>query len=132
MSCNAIRERGTDKMSGSPKIILLADDNQRFRTIISRMIQKIFPRVTVLKARDGQEAINYLESQSSFDLIITDANMPKKNGRDVLATAKLIFPQAPVILITGGTELSTLGFDMVLIKPFELGLFKKTITKLCT
>jgi len=79
---------GTDKYK-----VLLVDDSPDDR-FFERIILERSPKFIVVgEARDGQEAMDYLQGKGDFpDLILLDLKMPRKNGFDVLQwiqTAKL-------------------------------------------
>ena len=79
---------GTDKYK-----VLLVDDSPDDR-FFERIILERSPKFIVVgEARDGQEAMDYLQGKGDFpDLVLLDLKMPRKNGFDVLQwiqTAKL-------------------------------------------
>lgn len=89
----------------------------------------------VVTAVDGRQAIDFLETHT-FDLIITDCNMPGTSGLEVARAANRIDPRCPIIVISGHP--SSEG-DMSLIrqpraayvqKPFDVGLIQKTAARL--
>jgi CheY-like chemotaxis protein len=59
----------------------------------------------VTEVQSGVEALQILESNSSFDVVITDYAMPQMNGRDLALQIKKLFPKMPIILATGYAEL---------------------------
>ena len=62
--------------------VLLADDSKTMRTIVRRSLQALgFSDVS--EAADGVEAIN-LFRQAQFNLVLTDWNMPNKDGLAVI------------------------------------------------
>jgi chemotaxis protein CheX len=81
-------------------IILLVEDDQALADSYTRILAEIGHRV--VRASDGQEATLKVRNQS-FDLIITDLNMPKVSGKqfiDVLQDAQGSFP-CPLIICSG-------------------------------
>jgi len=77
----------------------------------------------VKSVQDGQEAIDYLEAGEPLDLILTDLDMPRADGRMVLAAG--MKRRIPVVILTGnGTvavavELMRQGAANFLTKPFS-------------
>jgi CheY-like chemotaxis protein len=73
-------------------------------------------------ARNGEEGIQLFEGDDPFDLVITDINMPLKNGNDVarhIRNSKNA--DTPIVAITGYTEMIQRdSFNYVLKKPFRL------------
>ena len=66
------------KKTENKKRILVVDDEDLFRDTLKHLLEntKLY---SVQTAQDGETAINLLEQQS-FDLLITDYNMPEMNG----------------------------------------------------
>lgn len=80
--------------------IALADDHKLFaRGIIGLLeeqddikVQAFFP--------NGQDLIDYLQTNASVDIVITDLNMPVLDGFGVLETIKKTFPHLKVIVLS--------------------------------
>jgi chemosensory pili system protein ChpA (sensor histidine kinase/response regulator) len=64
------------------KVVVLADDSISVRKFVGRMLEKAGYRV--LLAADGMEALE-LVSQTRCDLVVTDLEMPRTNGYELLA-----------------------------------------------
>ena len=60
----------------TPKI-LIVDDSPMTRSLLSRQLKRFGSRVT--HAKDGQEGLEIALSET-FDLIISDVNMPRMDG----------------------------------------------------
>ena len=115
------------------KRVLIADDNQKIRKIIGEVLRHRGCETTVVS--DGVEAIARLEAVGSdstpeFDLVISDIQMPDRNGYEVFSSARKNCPGVPVILMTGFgydphhsiVRASQDGLQSVLFKPFEIQL----------
>jgi len=102
--------------------ILIADDEQGIRLIISRLLEEEY---IVLEAADGEEAIDIAKEQQPV-LILMDLMMPKMDGYD--ACLRIKSDQATkgilvVILTAVGHELNKkyaeeMGADGYITKPF--------------
>lgn len=107
------------------KNILVADDEDIIRDTIADLLTNC--GANTLTARDGAEAISLINSRS-FDLVLSDIRMPKKDGYEVFSTVKNLNPDCPVILITGFgydpnhsiVRASQEGLAAVLFKPFKV------------
>jgi len=102
--------------------ILVVDNEHSVRMTLAMLLKGQGHQV--LEAADGRVAIDKLREEP-VSLIITDLKMAEVSGLDVLREAKVLRPEAGVILLTGhGTiesavEAMRLGaFDYV-TKPFE-------------
>ena len=86
-------------------------------------------------AFDGEEALAALADQT-FDAIILDVMMPKKNGFEVAAELRESQNFTPILMLTalGNSEDVLKGFesgaDDYLPKPFDLGVFQARINGL--
>jgi chemotaxis family two-component system response regulator Rcp1 len=76
------------------KRIFLIEDNRGDIRLIQEALKSTAAQCEVIVARDGMEAMAYLRQDGEFaqatlpDLILLDLNLPKKDGREVLAEIK--------------------------------------------
>lgn len=102
--------------------ILVVDDEQRMRHLLSLMLEKKGYEVQL--AGDGVEALTML-TQNHFDLVITDIKMPRLDGWGLLRKIKKRELGCPVVFITAfGTVESAVeamrdGVLDFITKPFE-------------
>ena len=88
------------------KNILIVDDSAAMRKIIMRGIRQAgIDNADFQEAGDGIEGLKAMESET-FDLIISDVNMPNMNGLDFVKeiAAKLESPPPIVMITTEGSE----------------------------
>jgi CheY-like chemotaxis protein len=62
---------------------------------------------SVAEAQSAVHAFNLLETQSPFDVVVTDYAMPGMNGYDFAVRLRQTHPRLPVVLATGYAELPT-------------------------
>ncbi len=104
--------------------ILIVDDEASIREFLQIMLKKE-KKYEITLAEDGEEAIQILKKKT-FDLVISDLQMPKKTGMDILTHINQMCPQTVFILITafGSTETAVeamkLGAYDYITKPFKL------------
>jgi chemosensory pili system protein ChpA (sensor histidine kinase/response regulator) len=82
----AVAQNSIPKAASEPvekeKVIVLVDDSISVRKFVGRMLEKGGYRVKL--AADGLEALEVI-SQTPCDLVITDLEMPRTNGYELLA-----------------------------------------------
>jgi two-component system, chemotaxis family, chemotaxis protein CheY len=103
--------------------VLVADDSGVMRKIISRSLNAV--GVTdIVEATDGQDAIQKF-TEDTFDMILTDWNMPNKSGLELTAEIRALGSSVPIIMITTEAQKSQViaaiqaGVNDYLTKPFE-------------
>lgn len=67
------------EISGKPIRILIADDVELNRMLLSQVLIKIYPKTEIYEARTGKDALNEFLIHSP-DLIFMDVNMPGLDG----------------------------------------------------
>jgi len=76
------------------RVVLMVDDNPADVDLAREALKEKSPRSQVHTEGDGAEAVDFLRKQSVHagqprpDLVILDLNLPKKDGRTVLAELK--------------------------------------------
>jgi DNA-binding NarL/FixJ family response regulator len=79
--------------------ILLCDDNDNFRQLLTQYIKAI-PGVEVVgEAIDGVDVIDKTETLNP-DLVLMDLSMPNQSGLDATKTIKEKWPSKSVIILT--------------------------------
>src|SRR5215813_4976346 len=83
--------------------ILVVDDSVMDRTLAGKLLEKR-AEWTVAGAENGRDALAALEHES-FDLVLTDLQMPEMNGLDLVSAVRARHAHVPVILMTAhGSE----------------------------
>ncbi len=96
--------------------VLLVDDDLAIVTVLSRILARSGYSVT--SALDGGQALEHLRSGQSFDVVVSDLNMPGADGLCVLRTVREKDLDLPVILLTGNPDLASA------VKAVEFGAFR--------
>jgi DNA-binding NtrC family response regulator len=78
--------------------ILIVEDEIVIRKNLCAFLRKEGYEVT--EARDGAHAVELLSTEP-FDLLITDFVMPNLNGPELVEHVSSVFPNTPVILVSG-------------------------------
>jgi len=108
--------------AGRPSEILLVEDNPGDVRLIREVLKegKIYNNLNVVK--DGVEALAFLRREGPYadapraDLILLDLNLPRKDGREVLAMIKADeqLKRIPVVILTSS------GSEEDILKSYEL------------
>jgi len=118
--------------------VLVVDDSAAIRKILQRVLRQTgMPIGNIHEAGDGQEALSVLKSQT-VNLVLTDINMPKMDGLQLLAAIKAQddWRDLPVVMITteGGeakvSEALRLGARGYVRKPFTAEQIKEKLAGL--
>ena len=132
---------------GRPPVILLVEDDPDDQELTQRAFRMCHFRNMLQIVSDGEEALDYLYRRGSFcdpkvsprpDLILLDLNMPKLDGRAVLARIKedpALRRIPTVILTTSSREEDVirsydLGVNSFVTKPVRMESFMEAIRDL--
>ena len=128
-------------MTGRPIEILLVEDNAADVRLTIEALREGKVRNNLSVARDGQEAMEFLNREGRYaeasrpDLILLDLNLPKKDGREVLAAIKAdeSLRRIPVVVLTTSSaeadilQSYTLHANCYITKPVDLEQFVKVV-----
>jgi DNA-binding NarL/FixJ family response regulator len=82
--------------------ILLADDHDLVREALSLLFQQYFDGCEVIEAGSLEPALEKIDPENPFDLILLDLRMPGMNGLDGLKLAvEKVGEGVPVVLLSG-------------------------------
>jgi len=114
-------------------VILFADDDELCLDVGVKILQKL--GYSVLRARDGQEALEVFESnKNTVDLVILDMRMPHNGGR-AFDQLKQIKSDVKVLIASGYAddhrirEMFKQGCIDFIQKPFSINILSKKIAK---
>lgn len=103
--------------------ILLAEDNIINMMIAKKMLEDW--KAEVVTAENGAQAIDILQNDDNFDLVMLDLEMPEVDGYTALKEMKKTHPQIPAIAFTAALldnemfqNLIKMGFVDCVLKPF--------------
>ena len=106
------------------------DDNASMRNFFYDALS--FLGFEVVAAGNGADGFEQF-SQNSFDLVITDCQMPGMDGWQLASLVKKLSTRTPVIMITGEDEFMVMDKmqdsdnDHLMFKPFKLDDFYTTV-----
>ena len=84
--------------------ILIIDDHPIFRHAMVTILGKKFPDSQTLEANSLPEALELLEADAAFDLVMLDLNMPETCGLNGLLEIRNQHPNLPIVIISAETE----------------------------
>ncbi len=86
-----------------PKILLVEDDIPFCQMLESFLIRKSFAVETAFSATEARSKL----TTEKYDLILTDLRLPDDDGLSLLVEIKSQYPDTPVILMTGYSDIGT-------------------------
>lgn len=127
-----------------PVQILLAEDSEADADLVREALEENRFYTQLHHVRDGEECMAYLRGEGSFadapapDLLLLDLNMPRKDGREVLAEVKgdADLSWLPVVVLTTSAAESDLvdsythHANAFLTKPVDFEEFMELIRRL--
>lgn len=127
--------------AGKPIEILLVEDNEGDARLAREAMRDSKVHNTIHHVWDGEEAIEFLRRRGRHpsapvpDLILLDLNLPRKDGREVLAEIKSdeLLKHIPVVVLTVSSSEEdvlksyNLHANCYITKPIDLGQFLKVV-----
>ncbi len=117
--------------------LLFVEDNPQARESMSIILQAFFGNI--ITAIDGEDGFAKFQS-NAIDIVITDINMPKQNGIEMMKKIRKIDPHIPIVIISASNDKEYLmdsiknGVQDYILKPIVtdelLGTIKKIIEKI--
>ena len=86
-----------------PKILLIEDDISFCKLLEKFLVKKAYEVTIAFSAAEARLAIK----KESFDLILTDLRLPDSDGIGLMTEFKTAYPEIPVILMTGYSDVNT-------------------------
>jgi PAS domain S-box-containing protein len=107
--------------------VLVVDDNQINRILVNKVLQRWGTKVDF--AENGQQAVDKVESNKNYDVVLMDVHMPIMGGLEATeilrAKTDPYFQQLPIVALTASmlssevNEMSSAGMNDFILKPFE-------------
>jgi len=117
----SIREKEVEKSEN--KVILIAEDDNINFLLFQKMMQN--KDYEIIRAHDGQEAVDICINNSNIDLVLMDIKMPVMNGFEAIEQIRPIRPTLPIIAQTAYSssddkvKIEKAGFDDYITKPLN-------------
>lgn len=137
-------EQAAQIVFGTPIEILLVEDNPEDAALTMETLQEGRIRNNISLVEDGVEAMSFLRREGAYadaprpDLVLLDLQLPRKNGREVLAEMKggVGLKRIPVVIMTTSSaeqdifESYNLHANCYITKPVELDDFVNAVRKI--
>jgi signal transduction histidine kinase len=115
-----------DTLFLTKKSILIADDIEENRLIFKEILYSFNPDIMIEEAADGDIVLQKIKKQS-FNLILMDLDMPKKNGLEAIQEIRnnnrikdiKIIAHTASLMSLSKDEILAIGFNDLILKPFE-------------
>jgi EAL domain-containing protein (putative c-di-GMP-specific phosphodiesterase class I) len=123
-------------VGNEPRRALVVDDEDALSRALSRVLRSAGYEVVV--ASDGMAAVGALATERSFDIILSDIQMPGMSGIELMRVVRGYDLDVPVILMTGSPTLETaieavsLGAHQYLVKPVDFADLLKVAERAST
>ncbi len=116
--------------------ILIVDDFATMRRILKNILKQLGFK-NILEADDGTTALEVLEKQE-IDLIISDWNMPKMTGLELLKRVRVSekYKRAPFLMVTAEAQKQNVieavqaGVSNYVVKPFTAEAISDKLEKI--
>lgn len=114
--------------------VLYVEDNDKVREETAEIFKLLFAKVDT--ASNGEEGIEKY-NRNAYDIVITDINMPRLNGIEMIFQIREINPEQKIIAISAHDEPETLismmrkGVSTFLLKPINLDEMLRIIYPVC-
>ncbi len=118
-----------------PPRVLIVDDDPSIRSMLGLILREndLFD---VLTAENGQQALDMIKKGERIDVVLSDIQMPKMNGMELLKEIKAVDPLLPVVMITGFPTIDIAircmkeGASDFITKPFKIDQIELTLKKI--
>jgi len=113
--------------------LLYVEDDDDARKATLKLLNNFFTDITI--SEDGQDALDKLK-EAKYDLILSDINMPNKNGLEMLEELRHNGDNTPTIFLSAHneseyfTEAIKLGIEYFILKPIQQEQFVDGINKI--
>ena len=112
--------------------VLIVDDTTPVRVLLQHTFKELMPNYHAVVSPNGAKALDELQQQS-FDLILTDYDMPDMDGLELAKKVRQILPDARIVLMSCNDfrqfcdDVEKMKIDGYLKKPFNVTQLLKSV-----
>ncbi|MBM4146127.1 MAG: PAS domain S-box protein [Nitrospira sp.] len=97
---SSLKVESLQKAKGGIETILIGEDDQQVRNLLKEVLSHA--GYNIIEAIDGEDAVKvFHENGDKIDLLIFDAIMPKKNGKEAYEEIRKVEPDIKIIFVSG-------------------------------
>ncbi len=121
------------KQNCSTLNVLYVEDDAKLRDIVADYLKMLF--ASVVCADDGEIGLEKFQ-ENKFDLVLTDIQMPRMNGIEMIEAIRRIQPEQEIIILTAFSEsiyfMDAIRLDVsgYLIKPVDFESINQTLSRI--
>ena len=114
--------------------ILVVDGDPGIIELLRENLPEFFPSDICFFAADGKEVLEHFTRKGAclFDLLVTGIEMPFVDGMALTSAVKDVYPNLPVIIMSGSPEQEGHRADAFIAKPFDIKELVRIIRQLLT
>lgn len=115
------------------KMVLVVEDNKINQMVTKKMLEQKGMKCKIID--NGEEAIEVMQTENVFDLVLMDVHLPGINGTIATEHIRKFNTKTPIIALTAISlnenreMLLSFGMNEVVTKPFEPEVFYRTIAQ---
>ncbi len=132
-----MKTKGDGRPGVSPRSVLIVDDSENAAATLEVALLGI-PELAVITASSGAEALRILGDGSNIAAVLTDLNMPRMDGAELIRRLRgdRRLSAIPIIVISGDTDPATpervaqLGVTAFFPKPFSPAAVRRKLEQI--
>jgi CheY-like chemotaxis protein len=86
-----------------PYKLLIVDDSKLARMSAAKALSVLYPDWSRVEAANADEALS-LAKQTPFDIALLDFNMPGRDGLELAAELRALYPSAPLAVVSANHQ----------------------------
>ena len=115
------------------KVIMIAEDEETNYLLVEKFLKSA--HATLLRAKNGKEAVDIVKSGQNIDLVLMDMKMPEMDGVEASKIIRMLNPKLPIIAQTcyepdiDQSRLLSAHFEGFISKPININKLIEIIDK---
>lgn len=111
--------------------VLIVDDEDTIRSLLARIVARTYSTVHLSLTNDGVDALLAFDHDPA-DLVLTNFDMPRMNGLDLVQAIRARSATVPIIMISAdpGVAARARGLSAFIAKPFRARDLQQELVRL--